>query len=421
MHSPLHGEKAHPKRLHELEFCKDIDAKYVAQKISVVRNTNALGPDRKHPRLDPDQYLLQYRWQHDHNAFVTVEPESVNCPGCQCKAVAAFIDDAGLRLARKVNEEDALLQVGNFVTYFNDKCAASGLCGLGQITRLSLGHQAVRVRMLERWDLKVAEAFEREEETAKKGYHPILIKNACLLYESKEISKVWIKAGDVVGKINVLSVAQTTSLGRALREAGLESHGTNASIKDFERGLSFITADKETFYINNVDYLSKLCISLNNKASHVAKLAEINLSSDLHLSEAEFTGFMQTTLLRTARELEVSRSVGIIDCCSGVGGFSLGLQQGSGASVSLAVEPDQKIGKLYRQTHPSKAIRSRSIPGLLADILALYIDTTLLRHGAGHVGRYWKSIISSSSDIDSFDEILLMAGIPCQGFSGMNT
>jgi hypothetical protein len=95
---------------------------------------------------------------------------------------------------------------------------------------------------------------------------------------------------------------------------------------------------------------------------------------------------------------ELGKQTAILDCCAGIGGFSLGLVTAIGASVPLAIENDEDIGSLYAKLHPA---------------------STVVSEGAAYAAKNWLAL-KTRLGLETKKWVILQAGVPCQPFSKLN-
>jgi hypothetical protein len=95
---------------------------------------------------------------------------------------------------------------------------------------------------------------------------------------------------------------------------------------------------------------------------------------------------------------ELGEQTAILDCCAGIGGFSMGVVAATGASVSLAIENDADIGSLYAKLHPA---------------------STVVSEGAAYAARNWQ-VLERRLRLETKKWVILQAGVPCQPFSRLN-
>ena len=95
---------------------------------------------------------------------------------------------------------------------------------------------------------------------------------------------------------------------------------------------------------------------------------------------------------------QLGEQTAILDCCAGIGGFSMGVAAATGASVPLAVENDADIGSLYAKLHPA---------------------STVVSEGAAYAAKNWQ-MLKRRLHLETKKWVILQAGVPCQPFSRLN-
>jgi hypothetical protein len=107
---------------------------------------------------------------------------------------------------------------------------------------------------------------------------------------------------------------------------------------------------------------------------------------------------IQTCVDRQEHTIRIGSQTGIIDCCAGIGGFSMGVVDATKASIPLAIENDADIAEQYGKLHPA---------------------TVVVDKGVAFAAKNW-GVLKVRTKMDRFKYVIIQAGVPCQPFSGLN-
>ena len=96
--------------------------------------------------------------------------------------------------------------------------------------------------------------------------------------------------------------------------------------------------------------------------------------------------------------VRIGAQTGIIDCCAGIGGFSMGVVDTTKASIPLAIENDADIVEQYGKLHPTSIVVDK---------------------GVAFAAKNWE-VLKVRAKMNRFRYVILQAGVPCQPFSRLN-
>jgi site-specific DNA-cytosine methylase len=107
---------------------------------------------------------------------------------------------------------------------------------------------------------------------------------------------------------------------------------------------------------------------------------------------------VQLCVDRQEQTARIGAQTGIIDCCAGIGAFSMGIVDSTKASIPLAIENDAEIAEQYGKLHPK---------------------TVVVDKGVALAAKNW-DVLKIRTKMDQYKHVILQAGVPCQPFSRLN-
>lgn len=358
MDGPL-GTHAHPKRLFQTESCRD-DVNYfdVLEKLDVVDgHVTPTG----HPRLRAENsYICSHRLIFATNSFVAI-PVEIGCPGC-----------------RKREEEKPVYSPGEFVVYRTERHDPKEPNDIGLIR--ASGEDRYSVMPLSRWDDFVSQEGIRDS--------MVFRKDEKLWYASRTATTISISR--ILSKVSVIGLSRVAEVGEAVRGA-LE---TPSPLSDFWLGKREIDESEDLFcLIDGPINLSYLYQNETKRRNWAGRTDWLNtMRRDIPTSP------LPSVAHSRLKVQQLGKQTAILDCCAGIGGFSMGVVAATGASVPLAVENDADIGSLYAKLHP---------------------ESTVVSEGAAYAAKNWQ-VLKRRLHLETKKWVILQAGVPCQPFSKLN-
>lgn len=334
----------------------------------------------------------------------TTSPNSLTCKYAWDPARCAFVDR--VKSMSKVTPATNLdLEVGDYIKYRPSTRNGGGtktLCNLGRIVEVR-HRESLVIQPVLRYDIqvfwwahhqatlavdKLSKGRGRRRMSAedkKANIHRIYESmigeawkdNKCV-YLSKK--KVDISVKDIGGRFYVSSERDATKLGRDLRKCN-RANATQTSVNDFDAGLECVRDTPDFAYLASVKSLDSIKIHLPGIAAMDPPQAS---------SYTEFT----RTQVKLA-ELSSANPVVVWDLCCGAGILAEGSHQVGGFDITFACDIDPRSVAAYRANF-----------GKTTNCIARSIGELVENHPRPPPA--------------SSKKFLIMAGIPCQGFSRMN-